>query len=572
MNKSSETIQSKHLDEKGILIPLEYLLSPQVKEEDGSFVLSLKRENNTVIKCRIWIRKDEKLPYFKRNGRAWVVGKTKDNINKATLIDIGEVVLTSFISGTWKDIILACDCALHTAWENGVKEPLLYGLIAKTKNDNQIKLAIFASEFSSQYIEDLKQHIKETEKLTIETTEILKQDIKVDPNTASVESLEELLFRLQSEFKIGISDLHIRRIVQYLISKRPYKGYDDFIACVLATMSASKEKAMYSEKEWSTLDIPGKDKLFRECADDIADHLVSKVAYWEAEAKKAFKERDELKHELREVAPSIAAEEWRKQFTREIDWKDLLIEDNEYLHVSIDKVLDLIESIEKENKIIVRIDASASFIKVLKKSGDNCFRTTGKMLQKDGLIGTFMTSIDIFLNNSKEDKITLFLEDVNYREYDFPKHVDAEVKTPSVERKPEIINIDSNPFKNEIEAILVCFLTTKTKDAYPHTIARVTSEKLQKELNYSDIEWENFKIKAKESGLLEFSKAKEPEFKSELESQLSSALGLHKEGEEIVLPTFEGQKYGIRIISERKVKKIIREDLGLPSNFKGEKI
>ena len=138
--------------------------------------------------------------------------------------------------------------------------------------------------------------------------------------------------------------------------------------------------------------------------------------YWEVEAKKAFAERDEAKRNLREVAPTVAANEWRKQFYKDVQ---LPVEP-----ISINFFLDLIEDAEKENKTIGRIDAPPELLKVMRNFGRSVFDCEARydLLKETGFVGQLLLvpPIYVYLNNRLSGKVRLYLEKINYREYEFP--------------------------------------------------------------------------------------------------------------------------------------------------------
>ena len=173
---------------------------------------------------------------------------------------------------------------------------------------------------------------------------------------------------------------------------------------------------------------------------DPDEHKRTKFeVYWEVEAKKAFAERDELKRKLREAAPSVAAEEHRKQFIRDIEWKTVELGkfkgitscDGERFtscdgeRFSLPQFYALLETIERTGKTVLRMDCPAEFITALRGLGTSLFdSSTLREFSQNGIMGSLHIpahpGIDIFLNNKMKDKIRLFLEDVGYREYEFP--------------------------------------------------------------------------------------------------------------------------------------------------------
>ena len=153
------------------------------------------------------------------------------------------------------------------------------------------------------------------------------------------------------------------------------------------------------------------------------------IDHWQAEAKKAFAERDALKAKLREAAPSVAAEDWRKQFFKDIDPSTEAFP----THCPIDFFLFHLEAAEKEGKTITRIDAPAELLKIIRKLGAtmNLVDASGRTGYTDsGFVGTLNlpTPIDIYLNNSLGGKVRLYLEKVGYREYDYPVNPKDEPK------------------------------------------------------------------------------------------------------------------------------------------------
>lgn len=159
-------------------------------------------------------------------------------------------------------------------------------------------------------------------------------------------------------------------------------------------------------------------------------------AYWEAEAKKAFAERDKLKQKLREACPSIEAEEWKKQFMHDIKWYDTYVDEKGM--IKFDKLLDLIEYYESQNKYIVRIDAPCEFLKALRNIVSSNFDVSSKYhyLQSGKLASLCISaypSIEIFLCNQLGVMIRLYTENIGYTEYDFPAQKDAFIVKPDTD-------------------------------------------------------------------------------------------------------------------------------------------
>ena len=158
----------------------------------------------------------------------------------------------------------------------------------------------------------------------------------------------------------------------------------------------------------------------------LSEAIEESTTYWKAEAERAFAERDAAKRRLREAVPSVAAEEWRKQFFKDIELPEVM-------PTSVDFFLGLLESVEKENKTITRIDVPAELLRALRGFGRTVFDSaTGWFFRDTGLVGTLnlITPVDIYLNNALGGKARLYLEKVGYREYEFP----AELAQPNGEK------------------------------------------------------------------------------------------------------------------------------------------
>lgn len=160
------------------------------------------------------------------------------------------------------------------------------------------------------------------------------------------------------------------------------------------------------------------DELKRKADEDWRD-MEQASAHWEREAKKAFAERDELKKRLREASGAIGADEWRRQFVKDIDpatdpWDTNNL--GEFFH-------RYLESIEKENRTIVRMDVPADLLAMMRKLGRGIFDSNTAIGYRDtGLVGVLnlITPIEVYLNNSLGGKARFYLEKVGYREYDYP--------------------------------------------------------------------------------------------------------------------------------------------------------
>lgn len=171
--------------------------------------------------------------------------------------------------------------------------------------------------------------------------------------------------------------------------------------------------------------LSGTEGALKEC---VPCPCLEPVEYWKDEAKKAFAERDEAKRLLKEAKPTIAVDEWRKQFQYETSWESLCVtlepkfEGWGALRLVPDRLLAVVEAIEKEDKIVARMDAPAEFIRTLRAAGKDVFVPVGAW-SGEGKVGILQlgVNVDVHLNNAlPSGTMRLFLEHCEYKEFQFP--------------------------------------------------------------------------------------------------------------------------------------------------------
>lgn len=125
---------------------------------------------------------------------------------------------------------------------------------------------------------------------------------------------------------------------------------------------------------------------------------------------------EKISNDVTEDKPTITADEWRKQFYKDIE---LPIEP-----FGVNFFLDIIRDAEKENKTITRIDAPPDLLKIMRNFGRSLFSDNDNLCsyKGTGLVGQLLLTptIDVYLNNRLGGKIRVYLEKVDYREYEFP--------------------------------------------------------------------------------------------------------------------------------------------------------
>jgi len=149
---------------------------------------------------------------------------------------------------------------------------------------------------------------------------------------------------------------------------------------------------------------------------------IAASAYWKEEAKKCIEARDQAKERLNEVNKKLAEleaqgslSEHLNKFIRDIPYeiKDLPVHD-----WIMDKVCD----IENTNHIPVRMECKAKFIRLLRDMGMSIFSPASHAAKtEEGCMGIIDSiGLPVYLNNSLEKKIRLFVKPISLKPFEFP--------------------------------------------------------------------------------------------------------------------------------------------------------